>query len=109
MQITRGSRRQIASCALQQEALAMPASVNRVGLTVSEPLPVFPYEQTLSEPVGMSQRCQTRKSNGKATRTPLFNSTLMILRRGTNIDRFRGRPLINAATAAGVCRVCSTG
>jgi hypothetical protein len=30
----------------------------------------------------------------------LFNSTLMLVRRETNIDRFRGRPLINAAPAA---------
>jgi hypothetical protein len=40
----------------------MSAFVIRVVLTGDLPLPVFPYEQTFSKSVGMSQRCQTRKS-----------------------------------------------
>jgi hypothetical protein len=35
-----------------------PSWVNRVGLTVGQPLPVYPDERTSSEPVGMSQTCQ---------------------------------------------------
>jgi len=34
--------------------------VNHVILAVDRPLPVFPYERTSSEPVGMSQTCQKR-------------------------------------------------
>jgi hypothetical protein len=58
-----------------------------------------------------SRRCNHPNDapNGKATRMALFNSTLMIVRRETNIDRFRGRPLINAAPAAAVCFVYSAG
>jgi hypothetical protein len=36
--------------------------VIRVVLTVNQPLPVYPDEGTSSEPVGMFQTCQTRKS-----------------------------------------------
>jgi hypothetical protein len=36
--------------------------VNRVVLTGRRPLPVYPNKQTWSELVGMSQRCQQRKS-----------------------------------------------
>src|SRR6266852_5217193 len=35
-------------------------STNRVVPTVRRSLPVYPDKQTFSEPVGMSQRCQTR-------------------------------------------------
>src|SRR5713226_6180113 len=41
-------------------------STNRVVLKVRHPLPVFPDKQTFSESVGMSQRCQHRKS-GRVT------------------------------------------
>jgi hypothetical protein len=36
--------------------------VNLVTLTVRRSLPVYPDKQTSSEPVGMSQRCQSTKS-----------------------------------------------
>ena len=36
--------------------------VIRVLLTVLRSLPVFPWKQTSSRPVGMSQRCQSTKS-----------------------------------------------
>jgi len=35
--------------------------VNRVVLAVGQPLPVFPYKQTLPRSAGMSLRCQFRK------------------------------------------------
>lgn len=45
-------------------ALALPAGIQniRVALTVSGALPVCPYKQTSSEPVGMSETCRQRKS-----------------------------------------------
>jgi hypothetical protein len=47
--------------------------------------------------------------DGKATRTALFNSILIIVRRAISIDRFGGCPLINAGTPAAVCRIYSAG
>ena len=35
-----------------------PFRVNLVILTVGRPLPVYPYKQTFSEPVGTWQKCQ---------------------------------------------------
>lgn len=39
----------------------------RVILTVCRSLPVFPNKRTISEPVGMSQKCQERSSIGFQT------------------------------------------
>jgi hypothetical protein len=36
----------------------LPVWVNLVILTVGRPLPVYPYKQTFSEPVGTWQKCQ---------------------------------------------------
>src|SRR6266550_4643298 len=41
-----------------QGGMQCPVRVNLVVLTVRRSLPVYPYEQTISEPVGMSQKCQ---------------------------------------------------
>jgi hypothetical protein len=51
-------------------------SVNRVVLTTHPSLPVFPRQRTSSEAVGMSQRCQERKSLGVCMKLqePLFSS-----------------------------------
>jgi hypothetical protein len=40
--------------------LLLPRWVIRVGLTISELSPVYPYEQALLVSVGMSRRCQNR-------------------------------------------------
>jgi hypothetical protein len=49
-----------------------PFRVNRFTLAMCWSLPIFPYEQTSSASVGMSQKCQTRKSTSLAVSgTPL--------------------------------------
>ena len=47
-------------------------STIHVVLTVGQPLPVFPYEPTSAAPVGMSQRCQNRKSRLHSADPPGF-------------------------------------
>src|ERR1700730_18772470 len=44
----------------------MSPLVNRVGLTAYQPFPVYPYEQTSSASVGMSQTCQNQTFQGYA-------------------------------------------
>jgi len=46
------------SRAREQMIGSMTAWVNLVILTVGRPLPVYPYKQTFSEPVGTWQKCQ---------------------------------------------------
>ncbi len=40
---------------------SFPLRLIHAGLTVRQSLPVYPNQQTFSESVGMSQRCQKRK------------------------------------------------
>jgi len=75
-----------------------PVRVNLVVLTLRRSFPVFPEKRTISQPVGMSQKCQYQKS-------PVYRSTRHHDRGGATPEaqNYSITSLALASNVGGIC------
>jgi CheY-like chemotaxis protein len=73
--------------AAQQEhaGSSRPSWVNRVGLTVDQPLPVYPRQRTSPDRPGSSVSCQYRKYRTRRCGVGRSSGTILADRRGTDV------------------------